>query len=503
MFRNIIKPPHLNPGDTVAIVSCSWGGPHAVPKRFEDGKRRLKDVFGLQVIEMEHTRSSAEFLAAHPDARAADLMNAFKNPKVKGIIASIGGNDAIKILPYIDYQVIKDNPKVVMGYSDFSVVHFMCFKAGLSSFYGPVVMCEFAENISMSNYLVESMQKTLFTSEPIGEIKPSHAWTNEFLDWNASINQLKSRSYKENTNQEWSFLQGSGEISGHLIGGCLDVIDPFIRETDLWLDDNAWKDSILFLEISEDGWSPQQVKEALHRMSEKGVFSQIRGILFGRPAGSKAWSKDFEAFDKAILEVCAERNRKDIAVITRMDFGHTSPVFVIPYGDVITIDCAAKKIYLRESACTPREQLEQKKDEKHVQKQVAHDTQFRLKLDSTLRTKPIFHSSSTFWHQSVAKEHFVDILDRNFSSNEERKKYLFSLVSRMASSADESNKANIDLLFHALNSITLTRQDAALLHEIAIFAEKTGNVSYANELKTFADVATSSHVNANLQSNVK
>lgn len=108
----MIKPPKLLPGDTVAAISLSWGGAGVFPHRYEAGKQQLQETFQLRVIETRHALRDAAWLAQHPEARAADLMEAFANPDIKGIISIIGGDDSIRMLPHIDFRVIRDNPNV-------------------------------------------------------------------------------------------------------------------------------------------------------------------------------------------------------------------------------------------------------------------------------------------------------------------------------------------------------------------------------------------------------
>jgi muramoyltetrapeptide carboxypeptidase LdcA involved in peptidoglycan recycling len=127
----MIKPRKLQPGDKVATVSLSYGGPGAVPQRYEAGKKQLQDEFGLVVVEMPHTMSDPDWLYHNPQARAEDLMQAFADPTIKGIISTIGGDDSMRMLPYLDLDVICSNPKVFMGYSDTTVTHLACYKAGL------------------------------------------------------------------------------------------------------------------------------------------------------------------------------------------------------------------------------------------------------------------------------------------------------------------------------------------------------------------------------------
>jgi len=346
----MIKPPRLKPGDKVATVSPSWGGPSVFPHRYQAGVRQLEAEFGLEVVEMPHTLKDADWLACNPEARAADLMQAFSDPSIKGIIATIGGEDSIRILPYLDLDLIHNNPKVFLGYSDTTISHMICYKAGLTSFYGPTIMAGFGENCGMFPYMVESIRRTLFTNEPIGEIKPNmDGWTVEILDWANPANQERKRSLNPSTG--WKFLQGKGVQRGHLLGGCIEVID-WLRGTALWPDLEKWQDAILFLETSEEAPPPATVKYTLRALAAMGVLKRLSGILFGRPGGNVPIEK-FEEYDQAILRVVREEEGlTNLPVISNMDFGHTDPMFVFPYGVKAEIDCEEQRFSILENAVT-------------------------------------------------------------------------------------------------------------------------------------------------------
>ena len=134
-----IKPKALRPGSRIAAISLSWGGPGTIPGRYEIGKRQFEEEFGVTVLETEHALRGAVYLSKNPKARADDLMAAFADDTIDGIITTIGGEDSIRTLPYLDLDVIRKNPKVFMGYSDTTISHAACFKAGIVSFYGPRV----------------------------------------------------------------------------------------------------------------------------------------------------------------------------------------------------------------------------------------------------------------------------------------------------------------------------------------------------------------------------
>lgn len=342
------KPTKLSRGDKIATVSLSWGGPSVFPHRYQAGVQQLKDEFDLQVVEMPNTLKDAIWLAHNPKARADDLMQAFADPSIKGVFATIGGEDSIRLLPFIDLDIIKNNPKIFLGYSDTTISHLVCYKAGLVSFYGPSIMAEFAENGGMFPYMVNSLRQTLFSSGAIGEIKPSaDGWTVERLDWAKPSNQQIKR--KLNPSTGWKFLQGTGVHRGHLVGGCIEVFD-WARGTEIFPED--WQDAILFLETSEEAPPPDMVTRTLRIFASMGILRQLSGILFGRPGGDVPLEK-FEEYDKAIQQVVKhEEGLTNLPIITNMDFGHTSPMFVIPYGVQAEIDCDNKRFSILENAVT-------------------------------------------------------------------------------------------------------------------------------------------------------
>lgn len=134
----MIKPKQLKRGDTVAIVSLSSGlaGETDMLWRTYQGINRLKYVFGLNVKVMPNALKGRTYISQHPEARAEDFNNAVKDPTIKGIISCIGGDDAIKILPFVNLEALREHPKIFSGYSDSTTVHMMFYKMGVVSFMG-------------------------------------------------------------------------------------------------------------------------------------------------------------------------------------------------------------------------------------------------------------------------------------------------------------------------------------------------------------------------------
>lgn len=344
----MLKARKLSPGDRVATISLSWGGPDEFPHRYEAGKRQLQEEFGLEVVETAHALRDPQWLYENPRARAEDLMEAFEDPSVSGVISTIGGDDSIRLLPHLDLGTLRSHPKAFLGYSDTTVTHLALFKAGIVSFYGPSIMAGFAENAGMFPYTVSYVRKTLFSSKPVGGVEPNpDGWTAEELDWAVPENQEKPRQL--NPPEGWRFLQGRGVVRGRLIGGCLEILD-FLRGTEVWPGKDAWHGAILFLETSEEAPSPAVLSRALRVYAAMGILKELSGILFARPGGGIP-AEGFEEYEAAILQVVVgEEGLDNLPLVTRMDFGHTDPMFVLPYGVEAEIDCEQKRFSIIESA---------------------------------------------------------------------------------------------------------------------------------------------------------
>ena len=347
----MIKPQRLSKGDTVAIVSLSsgMGGEPAFKHRYEIGKKRLETEFGLYVVTMPNALKGIEFLDKHPEARAADLMQAFGDNRVKAVISMIGGDDTIRLLDHIDMDVIRGSPKIFMGYSDTTSNHFMMYKAGLVSFYGPCVLMEFAENVAMHEYTKGYITDVLFELPQQLDITPSPAWTSEFLEWSEEANNNIQRTMTAD-DKGYELLQGSGTAQGRLLGGCLDCF-PMIVGTSIWPAPEEWNNAILFLETSEEFPEPRAVKYILRGLAAQGVINRISGIIVGKPRNEKY----YDEYKQVLLQVVGnESKRPDLPILYNMNFGHTSPICVLPYGVLAEIDCASKAFRLLEPAVTCR-----------------------------------------------------------------------------------------------------------------------------------------------------
>jgi muramoyltetrapeptide carboxypeptidase LdcA involved in peptidoglycan recycling len=246
------------------------------------------------------------------------------------------------MLPYIDFELIRKNPKIFIGYSDSTVTHLICLKSGLTSFYGASILAEFAENVKIFDYTTEYLNKTLFTENPVVQIPASDLWTGERIEWAEENRYREKTMYK---NKGYEFLQGSGKARGHLIGGCIEVLE-MMKGIALWPDINIWKDSIIFFETSEDMPDPSFIAYWLRNYGIQGILQKAKGIIWGKPYQEKFYDEYKQAIKKVIID---EFGLNEIPIIYNMTFGHNEPMMCIPYGVKAQIDCDNKTFSIIES----------------------------------------------------------------------------------------------------------------------------------------------------------
>lgn len=345
----MLKPVRLRPGDTVAIVSLSAGtlGEPRYIHKYYLAKERLERDYGFRVIAMPNALKGKDYLYRHPEARAEDLMDAFRDSAIRGVISAIGGDDTIRLLPYIDFDVFRTDPKVFTGFSDTTSNHFMLYKAGVMSYYGPCVMCNFAEYGGMNAYTAEMIRRTLIEPEPTLEIPAAPFWyddEDERIFWGEE--NVNRTPVWHTDGGEYDRIQGEGAGEGELLGGCADVFIDLMG-TALWPSREEWRGKLLFLETSEMDMDPELLRGILRNLAAQGIFDRIAGILVGRPARRSRW----EAYKEVYRSVVGfEAHRPDLPILGNVNFGHAQPIGVIPIGARARIDAERKTFTLLESA---------------------------------------------------------------------------------------------------------------------------------------------------------
>jgi len=346
--KTFIQPSSLGIGDKVAIVSPSSGMPFVFPWVYELGIKRIKDIFQLEPVEFSTARKSPEYLARNPKARAEDINAAFADPSIKGVIATIGGNDQIRILPYLNKEIIQTNPKPFMGYSDCTNLHLFLWNLGIVSYYGGAVMSQFAMGGGMQEYTIQSIKKALF-HPIIGRVFPSSEYTDADLDWAEKGNLNKKRPMYPSEGWHWHNKQSS-LIEGRLWGGCLEVLDFHLSIKKYLPTQDELNETVLFIETSEEMPPNGFVYRFIAALAELGLLKRFKAILMAYPKAQFCGQLPPEGRDafitnqKNAVKNALEDYGVDLPVIFNMNFGHTDPQIIIPNGGKVKIDFQSEAI---------------------------------------------------------------------------------------------------------------------------------------------------------------
>lgn len=341
-------PACLQPGDKVAIISPSAGLPFLFPWVYELGLERLREIFHLEPVEFPTARKSPEFLEKNPQIRAEDVNQAFKDPSIKAIIATIGGNDQIQILPFLDPDAIGANPKRFLGYSDNTNLHLFLWNLGITSYYGGSLMTQFAMQGSMHDFTVRYLKKALFDSA-IGQISEAPEWTDYDLAWEDPKNLIKTRPLYPSDGWHWHNHKHK-VVQGRLWGGCLETLALHFSVKRYLPPLDQLEGSILFLETSEEMPSADFVYRFLAVLGELGILRKLKALLVGRPKTQFCGTvppegrEEFTLNQQHAIKKALQDHHSDLLVVFHLNFGHTDPQIIIPCGALAFVDGTKKTI---------------------------------------------------------------------------------------------------------------------------------------------------------------
>ena len=328
----------------IAVVSLSRGilGESFVSHEVKIGEERISNL-GIELCYMDNALKGLDYLDQHPEARANDLLQAFKDPSVDMILCAIGGDDTYRLLPYLfDNNELKSviTPKIFLGYSDSTINHFMLNKLGLNTFYGQSFLSDVCELSSTMLPYSKKYFEELVNKGKIDKIEPSSVWYDSRQDF--SENAINSEM-KSHNNEGFVLLQGSPTFSGKILGGCIDTIFDIFDDTrhkdspalckkyNLFPSLEYWKDRILLLESSEEKASPKKYRDMIKAIKDYGLFDVVNGVLIGQ-----MMDRAYEAEYKAILK--EERNNSSLSIVTNINIGHSNPRCIIPFGVMAHVD---------------------------------------------------------------------------------------------------------------------------------------------------------------------
>ena len=311
-----IFPNKLKSGDKIMVVAPSDSLALISDELKQIATERFANL-GLEVSFAKNVMELDEFDSSNIQSRVEDLHEAFSDKSVRGIFTAFGGYNSNQLLRYLDWDLIQNNPKVFIGFSDTTALQNAIFaKTGLVTYSGPSY-ARFGQKLYFE-YTLEYFKKCLFTDE-IFHIKPSESWGDDW--W--SKEQEKRILLKNNG---W-FVINNGEAKGVILGANLSTFN-LLQGTEYFPN---LSDSILFLEDDSEsklGNFDRDFQSLIHLPH----FNKVRGIVIGRfQNGSEVKIEHLAKIIKSKKEL------NHLPIVANGDFGHTDPMFTFPIGGEIEV----------------------------------------------------------------------------------------------------------------------------------------------------------------------
>ncbi|WP_433128016.1 S66 family peptidase [Micromonospora sp. CA-240977] len=345
MEHELVRPRKARPGDRIAILSPSFAAAGAFPEIHEQAMRRLADLTGLVPVEYPTTRR----VGATATARAADINAAFADPQVRGILAVIGGDDQITVIPHLDAELARADPKPFLGTSDNTNLHHWLWGLGIASFYGGSSQVHLGPGPAVDDIHARSLRAALLTGERLEITDPGES-EDVGIEW-TDPRALTSFGEREPT-QPWSWHGPRRAVTGPTWGGCLEVIQWILTAGRFPFAPAVLQGGVLVIETSEELLPARDVGFIVRSLGERGFLSAVDAVLVARPPVSDHARRPAAA-DRARLR---EQQRDTVVdVVTRYNpeavvcvgipFGHTRPQWILPHGGPVTVDGVARRVF--------------------------------------------------------------------------------------------------------------------------------------------------------------
>ncbi|MBH5316851.1 LD-carboxypeptidase [Paenibacillus sp. GSMTC-2017] len=318
-----MRAPKLKAGDEIRVISPSRSLSIIAEDHRNIAKTRLEEL-GFKVSFSENVLESDEFVSSSIRSRVDDLHAAFLDPNVKAILTTIGGFNSNQLLKYIDYDLIKANPKRICGYSDITALSNAIYaKTGLITYSGPH-FSTFAM-LQGNTFTVEYFTKIMMQDTDFKVIH-SEQWSDDpwYLD-------QENRSFITN---DGPYVINPGETSGTIIGGNLCTLN-LLQGTDFM---PSLKDSILFVEDDYEV-QPYTFDRDIQSLIHQPSFEEVKGIVIGRFQKGSNMTKE-----KLVKIIRSKSELNHIPVIADVDFGHTTPIITFPVGGKVSIRAIEQQI---------------------------------------------------------------------------------------------------------------------------------------------------------------
>ena len=334
----------------IGVVSLSSGmlGEAFAKAQLELGLRRM-EAYGLKVKFMTNALRGIAYLNEHPEARAADLIEAFQDPEVDLIMTAIGGDDTYRLLPYLfGHEELKNavTEKPFLGFSDTTVNHLMLHKLGLTSFYGQAFLTEICElGPEMLPYSRQCFEELIETGR-IAEVRPSPLWYEEHPSFGPEQMGIAPVAHE---NGGFELLQGPAVFHGKILGGCIctlfDLFDggrypdspAMAAQYGLFPPAEDWQGRILLLETSEERPTPEKYRAALLHLKNAGVLAAVSGILVGKPQ-NEVYNAEYREILREVVDDPAK------PIVCNLSIGHALPRCILPFGVDAEVDAEKQRI---------------------------------------------------------------------------------------------------------------------------------------------------------------
>ena len=306
--------------------------------------RRLTAVTGLIPVEYPTTRT----VGAAPHERAADLNAAFADPAVRAILAVVGGEDQITVIPHLNSDLARRDPKPFLGTSDNTHLHQWLWTNGIASFYGGSSQVHLGPGPGVDDIHARSLRAALITGETL-EITDPGVSEDFGVDW-ADPRALTSFGEREAT-EPWSWHGPQRTVTGRSWGGCLEVIEEVLVAGRFPAEPSVLDGGVLLIETSEELLPARNVGWIVRALGERGILAAASAVLVARPPVSDftrrppaAERARLRAEQRDVVASLIGRYNPDTVVCVGVPFGHTRPQWILPHGGSITVDGAARRI---------------------------------------------------------------------------------------------------------------------------------------------------------------
>jgi muramoyltetrapeptide carboxypeptidase LdcA involved in peptidoglycan recycling len=307
--------------------------------------RRLTEVTGLIPIEYPTTRE----VGATPQARAADINAALADPKIRALLAVVGGEDQIYVVPHLDAALATRDPKPFLGTSDNTNIHHWLWANGVASFYGGSSQVHLGPGPGVDDIHARSLRAALVTGEALEITDPGES--EDFgIDW-GDPRALTSFGEREAT-EAWSWHGAERTVRGATWGGCLEVIQWILTAGRFASDPAVLDGGILIIETSEELLPAREVGWIVRALGERGILSAVDAVLLARPPVSdftrrpRADERErLRSEQRDVVVDLVERYNPDAVMCVGVPFGHTRPQWILPHGGIVTVDGASRRIF--------------------------------------------------------------------------------------------------------------------------------------------------------------